>query len=267
MIVAQRQTAIVESLRRQGAASISELAGMLGVSAMTVRRDLDELERRGLLQRTHGGAVYNSPANEPDPPFSQRDKLQLNAKQAIGQKAAGLIKAGEQIILDSGSTVASSSAYLENKSGLTVITYSLPVIQALIQRPEINLVCTGGAADSQTNALVGPLAERVLEGVRVDKAFLGATSLSLEDGFSNSNLHNLTLQRILLRVARETYLLVDSTKFARPSFWLVAGLEALTGIITDEAIPGPTLQELERAGLKVLVAQTSASSVETRPLA
>jgi DeoR/GlpR family transcriptional regulator of sugar metabolism len=246
---------IRETLRRQGAVTITELVQAFGVSAMTVRRDLEQLEQQGVLRRTHGGAIARVP-QAPDPSFTQRDQLQQQAKDCIARYAAELVQDGDQIILDSGSTVAAMSPYLEQKQGLTVITYSIPVVRHLIHLEHIQLICTGGMGDPTTDALVGPLAERMLEGVRVDKAFLGATSISLEDGFSNSNLQNLALQRILLRVARETYVLADSTKFSRHPFWLVASLREVTAIITDEQAPTENVAQIEQAGISIKIAST-----------
>ncbi len=250
----KRHVAILKNLRRQGAATISELATKLDVSEMTVRRDLDELAEHGLLQRTHGGAISLN-FMEADPTFSQRRTINQQAKQAIARRAAELVNPGEQIILDSGTTVASICPYLEGKAPLTVITYSLPVAQALIHKSDINLICTGGAGNTATDSFVGPLAERVLAEVRVDKAFIGVSSVSLKEGFSNSHVDNLNLQRKVLEVARETFILADSTKFRRPAFWLVAALSAVSAIITDNGLSPEMATEYEEAGVRVLVAE------------
>ncbi len=254
MIGPQRQQTILEALRQNGAVSINDLVQVLGVSAMTVRRDLDELERRNLLRRTYGGAITASSATT-DPAFPQRAQVQQPAKSAIARCAAELVMPGDRLILDSGSTIAAMCPFLGEKADMTVISYSLPVMHGLAGHPDINLICTGGLFDPSINAFGGPLAERVLEDVRVDRAFLGATSISLEDGFSNSNLYNLSLQRIMLRVARESYLLVDSSKFDRAPFWLVAPLDAVTGIITDAAAPAAMVKRLGQAGLRVVLAE------------
>jgi DeoR/GlpR family transcriptional regulator of sugar metabolism len=256
MIGPQRQQTILEALRQNGAVSINDLVQVLGVSAMTVRRDLDELERRNLLRRTYGGAIAASSATT-DPAFPQRAQVQQPAKAAIARCAAELVMPGDRLILDSGSTIAAMCPFLGEKADMTVISYSLPVMHGLAVHPDINLICTGGLFDPSINAFGGPLAERVLEDVRVDRAFLGATSISLEDGFSNSNLYNLSLQRIMLRVARESYLLVDSSKFDRAPFWLVAPLDAVTGIITDAAAPAAMVKRLGQAGLRVWLAEDS----------
>jgi DeoR/GlpR family transcriptional regulator of sugar metabolism len=253
LIGPQRQAAILEALRRRGAISIQELVQQLGVSPMTIRRDLDELEAQGQLERTYGGATL-APNGANDPSFARRTQVQVSAKHAIAQRAAQLLNPGDKIILDSGTTVAATAGYLADIPDLTVITYSLPVIHALATQSDVAVVSTGGSIDPTINATVGPLAERVLADVRVDKALIGATSVSLEDGFSNSNLHNVALQQIVLRVAREVYLLVDAAKFSRPPFWLVAQLSALSGIVTDSAPSEAWREKLAQAGVALYVA-------------
>lgn len=248
-LATHRQRIIFDQLQQDGAVVINHLAEALQVSAMTIRRDLDELHKQGLLRRTHGGAVSLTTTRTQDPPFGQRRQLHMREKQAIAQRAAHYIHDGERIILDSGSTVAALATFLDDHEQTTVITYSLPVLYALSTRFGSRLICTGGACDTDINALVGPLAEQMLNGVRVDKAFLGATSVGLDEGFSNSHLSNLALQRIVLTVAREVYLMVDSSKFKQAPFWLVAPLDVLTTIITDAHIAPETVAQCTQAGI------------------
>lgn len=257
LIASQRQLRIIELLRRQGGVAITELTQAFEVSAMTIRRDLDELGRQGLLQRTHGGAVALAAASAEDPTFTQRQQLRAAAKQAIARTAASLVAAHELILLDSGSTVAALAPLLTAAAELTVISYSLPVVQELAGTYGPRLICTGGSFDPAINAFVGPLAEQVLSDVRVDIAFLGASSVSAADGFSNSSLPNLALQRIALRGARRVYLLADSEKLSRPPFWIVAGMERVAALITDSGITPGARQALEQRGVEVIIATDS----------
>lgn len=253
MIASQRQLRIIELLRQHGVVVIAELAQALDVSTMTIRRDLDELSRQGVLERTHGGAIaLHTPAVE-DPTFSQRQQIRAGAKRAIARQATAHVQAGELILLDSGSTVAAMAPFLAPLSTVTVITYSLPVLHELAPVYGSRLIGTGGSFDPAINAFVGPLAEQMLSDVRVDKAFLGTSSVSVADGFSNSNLHNLALQRIALRAAREVYLLADSEKLTRPPFWLVTGLGSITTLITDAGIDMAAHTALEQHGVQVLI--------------
>ena len=249
----QRHAAILDELRHHGAVTIPSLAERLAVSEMTIRRDLDALDQRGVLQRTHGGAVLRDAAST-DPSFTQRNQVHQPAKQAIAAQAAALITAGDRLILDSGSTVAALGAAFPSVEAVTVLTYSVPIINALAPVLGNQLICPGGTYDPAIDAFTGPLTEQVLADVRVDKAFLGATSIHVDDGFSNSHLQNLALQRIILRVAREVYVLADSTKFTRSSFWLVARLQAVTAIITDDGIPPEVVERITHAGTPVIVA-------------
>jgi len=254
LIASQRQLRIMELLRRQGVVAITELAQAFAVSAMTIRRDLDDLGRQGLLQRTHGGAVALAIGPVDDPIYTQRQQIRAAAKQAIARTAASLIASHELILLDSGSTVAAMAPLLTPLSDLTVISYSLPVIQELASAYGPRLISTGGSFDPAISAFVGPLAEQMLSEVRVDAVFLGASSVSAVDGFSNSSLPNLALQRIALRAARNVYLLADSEKLTRPPFWLVADMGQVTALITDSAITSGAQQALEQHGVQVVIA-------------
>lgn len=263
-IAAHRHQHILELLRRTGAAAIGDLVQQLQVSPMTVRRDLDELSKQGLIQRTHGGAVLSS-GGKADPPYTQRSALYTSAKTEIATYAAQYVSDGERVILDSGSTVAELAEHLVEHTTTTVITYSLPIIQSLAPSFGPRVVCTGGAVEPSINALIGPLAEQVLTGVRVDKAFLGATSVSVADGFSNSNLGNLALQRIVLSIAREVYLLVDSSKFSRTPFWLVSPLNAVTAVITDSEVSLEIREQFTQAGIPLIIATTAPASQDVSP--
>jgi DeoR/GlpR family transcriptional regulator of sugar metabolism len=257
MIASQRQVRILELLRRQGVVAIAELTEAFAVSAMTVRRDLDELGRQGLLQRIHGGAIVSAPTPAEDPTFTQRQQIQAAAKQAIARAAAGLVPSRALILLDSGSTVAALAPLLASRTDVSVLSYSLPALQALAAAAGPQLIAIGGSFDPTINAFVGPLAEEILNNVRVEAAFLGASSVSAVDGFSNSSLPNLALQRIALRTARSIYLLADSTKLNRPPFWIVAGMERVTALITDVAITPEARHALEQHRVRLIIADDS----------
>ncbi len=252
MIPSQRHLVILETVRQQGFVTIAELVQRLQVSAMTIRRDLDDLSRQRLVERTHGGAVALDALSREDPTFVQRQVIQRPAKEAIAAAAAALVAERDYVILDSGSTVAAMATALESHPTATVISYSLPIVQALAPTYGTRLICAGGSFDPMINAFVGPLTQEMLSNVRVDKAFLGASSISINDGISNSNLSNLALQRIALRVAREIYVLADSSKFSRAPFWILTTLERVTGIITDASVPQGVQEELQRQGVRVI---------------
>lgn len=253
MLVVERRGQLLEAVRQRGVVTIQELADALHVSAMTVRRDLDELQAKGLVRRTHGGAVLH-PGATVDPTFAQRSQTQAAVKQAIAAFAAGLIQPHDRLLLDSGSTIAALAEAMHHLHEAHVITHSLPVLHTLSRVTGMTLTATGGTYEPALEAFVGPGAEQTLADVRVDKAFLSATSVGLDDGFSNSHRQGLVIQREMLRVAREVYLLVDSSKFQRQPFWLVAPLRAVTAIVTDRSIPPTQVERLTAAGIRVLIA-------------
>lgn len=176
MIAAQRRARIVELVNRRGILSVEELSRQVGASLMTIRRDLTLLDGQGVLRRTHGGAV--ALAAPRDVPFRRRERLELQAKAAIGRAAAALVQPGETILLDAGTTVLAMAHRLRSVRNLTVVTNSVQVLAELWHRPEIRVVALGGLARHGSGSLTGPLAEKALEEIRVDRAFLGTTGIT-----------------------------------------------------------------------------------------
>jgi DeoR/GlpR family transcriptional regulator of sugar metabolism len=251
-IAAERQMRIVALVNARGILSVVELAQRLGASLITIRRDVALLDAQGLLRRTHGGAVALSAP--PDVPMARRRRLELQAKTAIGKLAAGLARPGETILLDAGTTVLAMARALAGIADLTVVTNSVHVLAELWDRPDLRVLTLGGLARPASGSITGPLAEKTLEEIRVDKAFLGATGITPRWEVSNSDLELAALQRRLLSVARERYVLADYTKIGRTGLAVVAPLRAFTGLITDAMVPADVLGRLRRHAGRVLVA-------------
>jgi DeoR/GlpR family transcriptional regulator of sugar metabolism len=253
MIAAQRRARITELVNRRGILSVEELAGQVGTSLMTIRRDLTFMDAHGLLRRTHGGAV--ALAAPPDVPLRRRQRLELQAKAGIGRTAAALIQPGETVLLDAGTTVLAMAHSLRGLRNLTVVTNSVQVLAELWNRPEVRVVALGGVARQGSGSLTGPLAEKALEEIRVDRAFLGTTGITPRWEVSNSDLDLAALQRRILSVARESYLLADHTKFGRAGLAIVSPLRAFTSVITDAHLPPNVLTQLRKHVRKVLIAR------------
>lgn len=244
---------------RQGIVSVRQLSNELDVSEMSIRRDLRALVSRGAVRRTHGGAMSLVRPSF-DYPFDERQRLQIEAKHAIGRVAAELVTPGDTIFMSSGTTVAAMAPYLRECSRLTVVTNSVRVLQELLDAP-ITVISTGGVASAATGSLVGPIAESSVARLRVRKAFLGATGVSLE-GFSNSSLEEAAIQRQMAAAAAETYVLADHTKFGKLSLTIGLDLDRATRVITDRETREEDLKWLRGAGIDVLVA-TSESRAES----
>lgn len=253
MIAAQRRARIVELVNRRGILSVEELSRQVGASLMTIRRDLTLLDGQGVLRRTHGGAV--ALAAPRDVPFRRRERLELQAKAAIGRAAAALVQPGETILLDAGTTVLAMAHPLRAVRNLTVVTNSVQVLAELWSRPEIRVVALGGVARPGSGSVTGSLAEKALAEIRVDRAFLGTTGITPRWEVSNSDLDLAALQRRILSAARESYLLADHTKFGRTGLAIVSPLRAFTSVITDAHLPPNVLTQLRKHVRKVLIAR------------
>jgi DeoR/GlpR family transcriptional regulator of sugar metabolism len=252
-IAAERRVRIVDLVNRRGILSVTELARQAATSLMTIRRDLTLLDAQGRLRRTHGGAV--ALAAPPDVPLRRRERLELQSKAVIGRAAATLIHSGETIFLDAGTTVLAMARYLRANRNLTVVTNSVQVLADLWDRPGLRVVALGGVAQPASGSITGPLAEKALEEIRMDRAFLGTTGITPRWEVSNSDLDLAALQRRILAVARETYLLADHTKFGRTGLAIVSPLKAFTSLITDPHLSPNLLSQLRKQVGKVLIAK------------
>lgn len=253
MIAAQRRARLVDLVNRRGILSVAELARVVGASLMSIRRDLTLLDAQGLLRRTHGGAV--ALAAPPDVPLRRRERLELQAKAAIGRAAASLVQPGETVLLDAGTTVLAMAHPLRAVRNLTVVTNSVQILAELWARPGLRVVALGGVARSGSGAITGPLAEKTLDEIRVDRAFLGTTGITPRWEVSNSDLDLAALQRRILSAARESHLLADHTKFGRTGLAIVSPLRVFTSVITDPHLSPGLLSQLRKHVRKVLIAR------------
>jgi DeoR/GlpR family transcriptional regulator of sugar metabolism len=253
-ITSQRLAKIREYLARNGRASIAELSDLLQVSQGTIRRDVDKLSTSGDVTRLHGGAsMPETPKLEP--PIYKRGGINTDQKQLIGRKAAELIEEGETIFLGSGSTVLELAKNLKTRRGLTVITNSVPVLNTLIDCPDITVVVTGGFLRHSEHSLIGHFVEKTLADLRADRVVIGIHGIHLESGLTNDFLPEAMSDRAIVRFCKKVMILADSTKLGKvkPSF--VAELSVVSEIVTDEGAPGDFLEELSRRGINVTIAR------------
>jgi DeoR family fructose operon transcriptional repressor len=242
----KRKQSILQKLEATGEAEIKELATALRVSEITVRRDLKQLASDGLLQRTHGGAIKVSPPNPPYP-FANKAAVNIKAKEAIARRAAAVIDDGDILFLDCGSTVFHLCPFIRNKK-IRVITNSLPIVHVLQDSlVDINLI--GGEFDPERQAIHGKMAEYHIGKYQANKAFLGIDGISPRGLFANSE-KEATLTMALATHSTSTWLLCDSTKIGRETYWQFAGLQLTGTVITDAS--AATCQFLYQAGLAVI---------------
>lgn len=220
-------------VRANGAVSLRELARVVQTSEVTVRRDVRALEAEGLLDRRHGGAVLPGGFTR-DSGIPQKSHLATAEKTAIADLAAGLVEEGEAIVVGAGTTTQELARRLARVPGLTVVTNSLLVAQALAHANRVEVVMTGGTLRGSNYALVGSGAEQSLQGLRVSRAFLSGSGLTAERGLSTSNMLSASVDRALVQAAAEVVVLADHTKLGSDTMFQTVPTDLITRLVTDE---------------------------------
>ena len=230
-----RRQQILEQLPRQREVSVQALAQQLQVSPITIRRDLALLEREGALTRTHGGAVL-SRSTVIEFAFLDRAQDRLAEKGAIAEYMAAVVQPGMTVVLDTGTTTLEVARAIAGIPRLRVLTSSLAIASALYAHDNIDLVLLGGTVRHHHPDLSGPLTEENLRQFHTELAILGADAVSRE-GLYTSDLGIARISRAMIACARETWLVVDSSKFTRRSFVKFADWPAITHLVTDDGLP------------------------------
>jgi DeoR/GlpR family transcriptional regulator of sugar metabolism len=248
----ERRAHLERRITTDGYLSSIAAAHELGVSEMTVRRDLRMLEEQGVVRRVAGGATVVSGGV----PFEGRDALGARQKRAIAVLAATEAATAETIALDAGTTIAALAPLLQES---TVVTHSAPVIEALSRAGSSRLIAAGGHYQPDTRSFAGPLTEEMLRGVRCDVAFLSATAVGL-DGLWGTNTLDAAIKRVLAEQSRRVVLLADADKLGDPGRdgaaapVRIAGLDIVDVLITDDRVDAATIARFEDAGIDVRVA-------------
>ncbi len=244
---ARRHQIILQSVNEKGIVEIKELTELLGVSDATIRRDLNELDSKGLLERTHGGAIIKNLTTSFEQQQQERMKIMLDEKKKIAKTAAGFIKEGETILLDSGSTTYYLAENLSDIPNLTIITYDLYIASNIPIHPTSNMVVTGGIRRrGYNNVLIGNPVEEYLRTIHVDKTFLGADAIDIEYGVSNSNLFEASIKKLLIKAGKNIFLLADRSKLNRIAFVKVCDITDIDTLIMDEPKEKRMVQELNQ---------------------
>jgi DeoR/GlpR family transcriptional regulator of sugar metabolism len=249
----ERQEQLLHIIEQHGRIAVTEICDQFAVSLATARRDLEALAEQGRVQRVHGGAIAIRQA-PPEAPVLQRLSEQDQEKQRIGQLAASLVHDGETIFLSSGTTVLEVARHLRHHHGLTVITNSLLVINALADLPDVTLISVGGLFRSSEMSFIGHVAEQSLNEVRADKVILGIRAVDVEQGLTNAYLPETMTDRAILRIGREVLVVADHTKCGRISTAFVAPLSAVQTFITGSEVAPEFAAALTAQGLRVLTA-------------
>jgi len=247
-----RHQHILDRLRRDGRVEVADLAAALETSEVTIRRDLDSLAEQGTLRRVRGGAVSLMMRGE-ELPFAMREVESVEAKQRIAAVAAGLIRDGEAVVVDSGTSGLAVARALADRQ-LTVMPLSLHGAVALSASSSVNLLLPGGATRFGEGSMVGPLTEASLATLRFDTVLLTCCGLSPEDGVTAHDLQDAAVKRAAVKSSRRTILLAEGAKFTRTALASVCPADQIDVLITDETAPAGALAQFREAGVDVQVA-------------
>jgi DeoR/GlpR family transcriptional regulator of sugar metabolism len=235
MLANQRRDKIIELLREDGSAKVIDLAKLFKVTEVTIRQDLEKLEKDGLLFREHGGA-YLKDIEDQVRSVSLSNQENLDKKERIAQKCLEYIESGDSIILDSGSTTTEIAKKLKGFKNLTVITNALNIAMMLGTEPGIELIVTGGEFKPPTLSLTGQKAADFFQGINVQKLFLATAGISLKAGLTYPSISDIVVKKAMIAAAETIYLVADSTKIGKSSFASLGALSLINYIITDSDI-------------------------------
>jgi DeoR family transcriptional regulator of aga operon len=253
MMAEERRMQILQILRSEGRAKVNELVRRFNTSAVTIRSDLNELDQRGLVQRSHGGAVIQDTVFR-ESPVQERIKSQSKEKQRIGAMAATLVREGETIILDSGTTTLEVARHLKNIPNLQVITNGVNIASELLGSRNTQIIMMGGTVRNDSASIVGRATEDMLEQFSADRLFLCGAGCDPDFGVSGTNLEETMANRAMLRAAREIIVVADASKFGKRSMSLIASFSEVDMVISDVSLP-PELQDRIRSfGCKLILA-------------
>ncbi|KXF80240.1 transcriptional repressor AgaR [Enterovibrio coralii] len=253
MSTVERREQIVELARMNNTVKVEDLSLRFNVSTVTIRNDLNYLEKKGCIVRCYGGAMVNRHFAF-DQPVQDKGRMFADIKSRIAAKAAELVRDGDAIILDSGSTTAKITRHLAEKNGLVVMTNSLNIAYDLASYDNIEVMVAGGTLRRQSFSLHGPAGEQLLKHYRFDKLFLGVDGFDLNAGITTPNEGEAHINRVMCDVAREVIAVTDASKFGRKSFCMIRHAGGIDKLITDSRIPNEYVQALTTMGVDVIIA-------------
>jgi DeoR/GlpR family transcriptional regulator of sugar metabolism len=253
-LATQRHALILERVREEGAVRVADLVRALGVSDMTIRRDLEILSDRGLLVKVHGGAAAVDAKSLFEPGFSAKSSLMQAEKTLIAGAAASLVAPGTAIGISAGTTTFALAGRLVDSPGLTVLTNSIPVADVLYRhgRSDQTIILSGGVR-TPSDALVGPFAVEVIRALHVDTVFMGTHGMYSTSGFTTPNILESETNKALIAAGRRLIVLADSTKWGVVGISSVARLEEADAIISDTGLDAVARQQLTEAVGRLLL--------------
>ncbi len=255
LLAEQRRRKILDLLEQEGQITVRELVERFSISAVTARSDLDALGATGAIVRSHGGAVRQLEPTR-DYPLRLKGSLHRAEKAQIGRAAANLIQPGEVIILDSGTTTAQVARQLKARAihGITVITDAMNVVAELVDAPGVTVIGIGGLLRPVSLSFVGPQAEAMLKDLHADRLFLAVDGFDLETGPTTPDVLEAQLNGLMIKAAKETTVVADSSKLGRRSVSRISSIEQIHRLITDAKAPEEFVRALRARGVEVILA-------------
>jgi DeoR/GlpR family transcriptional regulator of sugar metabolism len=253
MIPVQRKEKILELIKEDGAAKVNDLARIFKVTEVTIRQDLEKLEKEGVIVRDHGGAYLKNVETQVRS-VSVLNQENMDKKALIASKCLEFIESGDTIILDSGSTTTELAKRLKGMKDLTIITNALNIALLLGAEPGIEVIVTGGEFKPPTLSLTGQKAADFFKGLNVQKLFLATAGISLKAGLTYPSIRDIVVKKAMIDAAETTYLLADSTKVGRSAFASLGALSLIDYIITDSGIEEKHKQVFKDNEIELIIA-------------
>jgi DeoR family fructose operon transcriptional repressor len=256
MFAEERLLRIVAMVNQLGKATVAELSENLAVSAVTIRRDLERLEEKELLIRTHGGAMALQNTGleaAPEQSFSEKNEAFSAEKERIAEAASKLVNDGDAVLLTPGTTNMRLAGLLIGKKELTLVTNAANIVTYIGSQSGIDIILTGGKLRNKSFAMVGPLADQALSGIRVDKLFLGIDGFDFNEGLTTPNLAEANTNRQMISIAKKVIVVADHSKFGKVTFSQIAPIQVVHTVISDRLLPQDVARKIKDLGIELIL--------------
>ena len=248
----ERLAKIVEIVNGRRRVTVSELSRMLNVSKSCIRKDLAKLNRENLIERAYGGALAKEPVRS-EHNLHQKEEENIPEKELVAEAAARLIQDGDTIWLDGGSTTTFIARKMKSLRNVTVVTNSFSVAYELADAPDIEVIIIGGALRKVSLSLIGPMSEKVISEINVDKAFIGVDGVTVKEGCTTTNAMDAKIKKMIMEKAKEIIVVADRSKFGKVSFVSFAGIKDIDRLIID-SIDKCDKKQIEKLKVMVIIA-------------
>lgn len=252
MLNEERRQKILTIISQDKKIRVRQISRKFQISEVTIRKDLEVLEKRGFLTRVHGGAIMNN-RSVPDLALTEKEQINPDLKKRIGKKAADMIEDGNVIILDSGSTTLQIAHQIKFKKNITVITNAVN-IAAELAASDVQIILTGGTVREMSFSLVGPFAEATLTNVTADKLFLGVDGIHFKYGLTTPNVLEARVNQLMISIAAQVVVVADSSKFGRRSLGFISPVNRVHTVITDNLLKSTDTKQLKEMGVNLVLA-------------